>query len=160
MLTMIEHQTFTPLLLQKSDMMDKSIIVSNGTSECLLHNVGDYIKFVSQVLHDEDFLIELNKAMPFDKMVNATMNIGANRSVIKKMGVSVMRMDIEPSLYSLAITLMFKGNDGIMQNHSIFINACKTLKELQKLVTEENFKKEILILCKERILGKQMALAD
>ena len=76
------------------------------------------------------------------------------------MGVSVMRMDIEPSLYSLAITLMFKGNDGIMQNHSIFINACKTIKELQKLVTEENFKKEILILCKERILGKQMSLAD
>lgn len=160
MQTMIEHQTFTPLLLQKSDMMDKSIIVSNGTSECLLHNVGDYIKFVSQVLHDEDFLIELNKAMPFDKMVSATMNIGANGGVIKKMGVSIMRMDIEPSLYSLAITLMFKGNDGIMQNHSIFINACKTIKELQKLVTEENFKKEILILCKERILGKQMSLAD
>lgn len=130
-------------------MMDKSIIVSNGTSECLLHNVGDYIKFVSQVLHDEDFLIELNKAMPFDKMVSATMNIGANRSVIKKMGVSVMRMDIEPSLYSLAITLMFKGNDGIMQNHSIFINACKTLKELQKLVLKRISKKKFSFYVKK-----------
>lgn len=141
-------------------MMDKSIIISNSTPECLLQNIGDYIKFVSQVLHDENFLIELNKAMPFDKMISATMNIGANGGVIKKMGVSVMRMDIEPSLYSLAITLMFKGNDGIMQNHSIFINACKTIKELQKLVTEEKFKKQILILCEERILGKQMTLAD
>ena len=157
---LIECQTFTPLLLQKLDMMDKSIIISNSTPECLLQNIGDYIKFVSQVLHDENFLIELNKAMPFDKMISATMNIGANGGVIKKMGVSVMRMDIEPSLYSLAITLMFKGNDGIMQNHSIFINACKTIKELQKLVTEEKFKKQILILCEERILGKQMTLAD
>lgn len=141
-------------------MMNKSITLSNSTSERLLQNIGDYIKFVGQVLHDENFLIELNKAMPFDKMVSATMNIGANGGVIKKMGISVMRMDIEPSLYSLAITLMFKGKDGIIQNHSIFINACKTIKELQKLVTEENFKKEILILCEERIYGKQMALAD
>lgn len=141
-------------------MMNKSITLSNGTSERLLQNIGDYIKFVSQVLHDENFLIELNKAMPFDKMISATMNVGANGGVIKKMGISVMRMDIKPSLYSLAITFMFKGNNGIMQNHSIFINACKTIKELQQLVTEENFKKEILILCEKRILGKQMALAD
>lgn len=144
----------------KIDMMNKSITLSNGTSERLLQNIGDYIKFVSQVLHDENFLIELNKAMPFDKMISATMNVGANGGIIKKMGISVMRMDIKPSLYSLAITFMFKGNNGIMQNHSIFINACKTIKELQQLVTEENFKKEILILCEKRILGKQMALAD
>ena len=141
-------------------MMNKSITLSNSTSERLLQNIGDYTKFACQVLHDQNFLIELNKAMPFDKMVSATMNIGANGGAIKKMGVSVMRMDIEPSLYSLAITFMFKGSDGITQNHSIFINACKTIKELQKLVSEENFKKQILILCEERILGKQMTLAD
>lgn len=140
--------------------MNKSITLSNGSSERLLQNIEDYIKFVSQVLHDENFLIELNKAMPFDKMISTTMNVGVNGGVIKKMGISVMRMDIKPSLYSLAITFMFKGNNGIMQNHSIFINACKTIKELQQLVTEENFKKEILILCEIRILGKQMALAD
>ena len=120
---MIEHQTFTPLLLQKSDMMDRNIIICNGTSECLLYNIEDYIKFISQVLHDETFLMELNKTM-------------------------------------LAITLMFKGKDVIMQNHSIFVKACKTIEELQRLVAEENFKKEILSVCEEKILGKQMALAD
>lgn len=157
---MIEHQTFTPLLLQKSDMMDRNIIICNGTSECLLHNIEDYTKFISQVLHDETFLMELNKTMPFDKMVNATKNMGSHNGAIKKMGISVMRMDIEPSLYSLAITLMFKGKDGIMQNHSIFVKACKTIEELQRLVAEENFKKEILSVCEEKNLGKQMALAD
>jgi len=159
-LTSDRAPNFYASFITKINMMNKSITLSNSTPVRLLQNIGDYIKFVSQVLHDENFLIELNKAMPFDKMVSATMNIGVNGGVIKKMGISVMRMDIEPSLYSLAITLMFKGKDGIMQNHSIFINACKTIKELQKLVTEENFKKEILILCEERIYGKQMALAD
>lgn len=83
---MIEHQTFTPLLLQKSDMMDRNIIICNGTSECLLHNIEDYIKFISQVLHDETFLMELNKTMPFDKMVNATKNMGTHNGAIKKNG--------------------------------------------------------------------------
>lgn len=55
---------------------------------------------------------------------------------------------------------MFKGKDGIMQNHSIFVKACKTIEELQRLVAEENFKKEILSVWEEKILGKQMALAD
>ena len=155
---MIEHQTFTPLLLQKSDMMDRNIIICNGTSECLLHNIEDYTKFISQVLHDETFLMELNKTMPFDKMVNATKNMGTHNGAIKKMGISVMRMDIETPLYSLAGKN--KGKEGIMQNHSIFVKACKTIEELQRLVAEENFKKEILSVCEEKILGKQMALAD
>lgn len=140
--------------------MDKNIIVSNSTSECLLQNIEDYAKFVNQVLHDETFLIELNKSMPFDKMVNATKNMGTHNGAIKKMGISVMRMDIEPPLYSLAVTLVFKGKDSLMQNHSIFIKACKTIEELQRVVAEENFKKEILTVCEEKILGKEMALVD
>mgnify|MGYP006874214707 FL=1 len=140
--------------------MDKNIIISKSTSECLLQNIEDYAKFVNQVLHDETFLIELNKSMPFDKMVNATKNMGTHNGAIKKMGISVMRMDIEPPLYSLAVTLVFKGKDGLMQNHSIFIKACKTIEELQRVVAEENFKKEILTVCEEKILGKEMALVD
>lgn len=136
-------------------MMGRNIIIHNSTSVCLLHNIDDYIKFVSQVLHDETFLMELNKTMPFDKMVNATKNMETHNGVIKKMGIFVMRMDIKPSLYSLAITLMFKGKDGIMKNHSIFVKACKTIEELQRLVTEENFKKEILSVCEEKIYGNK-----
>lgn len=62
-----------------------------------------------------------------------------------------MRMDIEPPLYSIAITLQFKGRDGVIHDHSVFINACKTIEELQQLVTEENFKQEVLSLCEERV---------
>ena len=132
--------------------MNKEIIPSNSMTECLLKHVEDYTKFVSQILHDEAFLVELDKALPFDKMVHATMNIASNHTPIKKMGVSVMRMDIEPPLYSMAVTLQIKGKDDIVQNHSIFINACKTIKELQQLVTRENFKQEVLSLCEERVL--------
>ena len=113
-------------------MMSKEIALNNSITGILLKNVEDYTTFVSQVLHDETFLVELDKTLPFDKMVHATMNIASNHTPIKKMGVSVMRMDIEPPLYSMAVTLQLKGNDGIERNHSIFINACKTIKELQQ----------------------------
>ena len=141
-------------------MMNKEITISNSMSGSLSKNVEDYAKFVSQVLHDEAFLVELDKTLPFDKMVHATMNIASNHTAIKKMGVSVMRMDIEPPLYSMAVTLQFKGKDGIVKNHSVFINACKNIEELQQLTAENSFKKEVLTLCEERGLGKQMVLTD
>ena len=137
-------------------MMNKEIVISKSMSKSVWKNVEDYAKFVSQVLHDETFLVELDKTLPFDKMVHATMNIASNHTIIKKMGVSVMRMDIEPPLYSMAVTLQFKGKDGIVQNHSVFVNACKTIKELQQLVTEDNFKKEVLSLCEEIVLKKSV----
>ena len=134
--------------------MNKEITISNSLSRDLQKNVEDYAKFVFQVLHDETFLVDLDKTLPFDKMVHATMNIASNHTIIKKMGVSVMRMDIEPPLYSMAVTLQLKGEYGIVQNHSVFMNACKTIEELQQLVTEERFKKEVLSLCKEKVLEK------
>lgn len=135
-------------------MMNKEITISNSLSRDLQKNVEDYAKFVFQVLHDETFLVDLDKTLPFDKMVHATMNIASNHTIIKKMGVSVMRMDIEPPLYSMAVTLQLKGEYGIVQNHSVFVNACKTIEELQQLVTEERFKKEVLLLCEEKVLEK------
>lgn len=141
-------------------MMNNDCMIGNDTSKYLLKSVKDFATFVCQVLHDETFLVELNRTMPFDKMVHATKNMGMNSLGIKKMGISVMRMDIEPPLYSLAVTLMFKGADGLMQNHSIFINACKTIEELQQFTGEEDFKKEVLSLCEERVLGNQLVLTD
>lgn len=135
-------------------MINKEITISNSLSRDLQKNVEDYAKFVFQVLHDETFLVDLDKTLPFDKMVHATMNIASNHTIIKKMGVSVMRMDIEPPLYSMAVTLQLKGEYGIVQNHSVFVNACKTIEELQQLVTEERFKKEVLLLCEEKVLEK------
>lgn len=141
-------------------MMNKDYVNGDDTLKYLQQSVEGYAAFVRQVLYDETFLVELNRTMPFDKMVHAVKNLGMNSLGIKKMGISVMRMDIEPPLYSLAVTLMFKGADGLMQNHSIFINACKTIEELQQLAAEEDFKKEVLSLCEDRVLGNKLVLTD
>lgn len=132
-------------------MMNKDITLSSSMSERLLKNVETYTMIVSQVLHDETFFVELDKTLPFDKMVHATMNIASNHTSIKKIGVSVMRMDIKPPLYSMAVTLQLKEKDGLVRNHSVFINACKTVEELQQLVIGEKFKQEVLSLCEERV---------
>lgn len=65
-------------------MMNKDITLSSSMSGRLLKNVEAYTMFVSQVLHDETFLVELDKTLPFDKMVHATMNIASNHTSIKK----------------------------------------------------------------------------
>lgn len=42
-------------------MMNKEIVISKSMSKSVWKNVEDYAKFVSQVLHDETFLVELDK---------------------------------------------------------------------------------------------------
>lgn len=132
-------------------MADKTKEVSNETSKLLLQNVNDYAAFVGQVLHDETFLTNLKQILPFDKLVGATKNLVNNGLGIKKMGIAVMRMDIDQPLYSLAVTLCYRGADGEWQNESIFINACKTIDELQQLATDDNFRREVVSLCEERV---------
>lgn len=51
----------------------------------------------------------------------------------------------------MAVTLQLKEKDGLVRNHSAFINACKTVEELQQLVIGEKFKQEVLSLCEERV---------
>lgn len=51
----------------------------------------------------------------------------------------------------MAVTLQLKEKDGLVRNHSVFINACKTVEELQQLVIGEKFKQEVLSLCEERV---------
>lgn len=47
--------------------MSKDITISNNMTVYLLKNVENYAKFVSQVLHDETFLVELDKTLPLTR---------------------------------------------------------------------------------------------
>lgn len=135
-------------------MMRKTNVASDEALKLLSQNVEEYAVFASQVLHDETFLMDLKQILPFDKLVNATKNLPTHCFGITKMGIAVMRMDIDRPLYSLAVTLSYRAADESLQNESIFINACKTIEELQQLVTEDDFKHEVVSLCAERVFDR------
>lgn len=109
---------------------------NNSSIECLQQNVDKFVAFVNQVLNDNKFIERLDRLLPFDNMANATMNLRLN--VIKSIGFSLMRMDIVPALYSLAITLAINSDGEKTRKYSVFIVACKTIKSIQDFVNKKN----------------------
>lgn len=130
--------------------MDKEFIFTDSTKALFLDNVGKFVDFVNQVIHDEEFLRCVEELLPFDGAAHASMNIIPERQLIRKMGVMIVRMDLEPSLFSLAITITIdKGGEGL-QGFSIFLTACKTIEELQEYVSGEQFREEVIEQCSNR----------
>lgn len=130
--------------------MDKEFIFTDRTKVLSLDNVGKFVDFVNQVIHDEEFLRCVEELLPFDGAAHASMNIIPEKQLIKKMGVMIVRMDLEPSLFSLAVTITIdKGGEGV-QGVSIFLTACKTIEELQAYVSGEQFREEVIEQCSHR----------
>lgn len=128
--------------------MDKEFIFTDNTKVLSLDNVGKFVDFVNQVIHDEEFLRCVEELLPFDGAAHASMNIIPEKQLIKKMGVMIVRMDLEPSLFSLAVTID-KGGEGL-QGVSIFLTACKTIEELQAYVSGDQFREEVIEQCSHR----------
>lgn len=122
---------------------------NNSSIECLQQNVDKFVAFVNQVLNDNKFIERLDRLLPFDNMANATMNLKLN--VIKSIGFSLMRMDIVPALYSLAITLAINSDGEKTRKYSVFIVACKTIKSIQDFVNKKEFRDKVENLCIKRI---------
>lgn len=122
---------------------------NNSSIECLQQNVDKFVAFVNQVLNDNKFIERLDRLLPFDNMANATMNLSLN--VIKSIGFSLMRMDIVPASYSLAITLAINSDGEKTRKYSVFIVACKTIKSIQDFVNKKEFRDKVENLCIKRI---------
>lgn len=131
--------------------MDEEFIVNKSINELLLKNVNDFTGFVSRVMCDESFIGEMDRLLPFDKMVCASQNINDRYTVLKKLGIAVMRMDFSPALYSLAITLTVMNPYDKPMDFLLFIRACKTKEELSLIMQEEGFKQKVLSLCQDKI---------
>lgn len=131
--------------------MDEGVIVNKSINELLLKNVNDFTGFVSRVMCDESFIGQMYRLLPFDKMVSASQNINDRHTVLKKLGIAVMRMDFSPALYSLAITLTVMNPYDKPTDFLVFIRACKTEEELKMIIREKSFRQKVLSLCRDKI---------
>lgn len=102
----------------------------------------EYIAFVRRCLDNEDFVGAMHTLLPFEKGVQSMMEIDDDASIVKSIGLSVMRMDFSPPLFSLGISMekVAEENDSVCS--TIFIAACRTLEELRKYVRTEDFVKQ------------------
>ena len=111
-------------------------VVSNRTKE--------FTEYISRCLDDDDFVDAMNDLLPFDKCLLSKMNIEDDASIVKSMGLSIMRMEPESPLFSLGISIEIAGDaENKAVTSTIFMFACRTLEDLRKAVKCENFEMKV-----------------
>lgn len=110
-------------------------IVSNRAKE--------FTEYVAKCLDDDDFVDAMNNLLPFDKCLQSKMKIEDEATILKSLGLSVMRMELDPPRFSLGVSMEIEGskeNEAI--NSTVFIAACRTIEELRAYVRTEDFVKQ------------------
>lgn len=127
--------------------MDKELISTCRVKAFLSANVENFARFADQVIHDEEFLKCAEELLPFEGMACASMNVLPERQAVRKMGVMLMRMDLEPPLFSLAVTVTTDVDGAARQDVSVFLAACKSIAELQAYVKGGKFREDVVEQC-------------
>jgi len=104
------------------------------------NQIKEYIEFVSKCLDNDDFVDAMNELLPFDNCVQSRMKLAGDTSVVKSMGLSIMRMEIDPPLFSLGVSIEIadRGGNGTTSS-TTFMVACKTIEELREYVQTDEF---------------------
>lgn len=104
------------------------------------NRLREYIEFVSKCLDNDDFVDAMSELLPFDNCVQSRMKVAGDTSVVKSMGLSIMRMEIDPPLFSLGVSIEIADRGGNeTTNSTTFMVACKTIEELRGYVQTDEF---------------------
>lgn len=104
----------------------------------------EYLEFVTRCLDDEEFVKAMYELLPFNNVVQAKLKIVDDASPVKSMGLSIMRMELDPPLFSLGISIKIAGSEvNKAVNSTVFIAACRTLEELRKYVKSDAFSEQV-----------------
>ena len=107
------------------------------------NRVKEFTEYVAKCLDDDDFVDAMNNLLPFDKCLQSKMKIEDEATILKSLGLSVMRMELDPPRFSLGVSMEFEGSkENEATNSTVFIAACRTIEDLRAYVRTEDFAKQ------------------
>lgn len=99
-----------------------------------------FIDFVKKCLDTEEFINCVNALLPFDKFAQAKLRIVNDASRVKSLGMSIMRIEFEPALFSLGINIeIVEREHGCSQNQTVFVSACQSMDDLRRYAKSDDF---------------------
>ena len=102
--------------------------------------MGNYVDFVTMCLKNENFVLAMNALLPFDNFASDSLLVLDNNIGLSKMGVAVMRVDLDPDLFSLGISLEIEESEcNLPFACTTLLTGCMTLEDLRKHVLTEEF---------------------
>ena len=122
----------------------KEMNLCQQAKDSVRNMMGRYLTFVNLCLYDERYIETMENLLPFDHFARAKQKLEGNQYNINSLGISVMRMDFEPSVFSLGISIeIAEGVSNSENNTTILISACRTLEQLRDYVQTESFEKVV-----------------
>ena len=113
------------------------------TKSFISQNMKDYLDFAVKILDDEEFIKSAMALLPFDNFDDARLRFMDASSQVKNMGLSLMKNELEPSKYSLGVSIELVGNDGKENiDTTAFIIAGRTINDLKEFVGSDQFAKD------------------
>ncbi len=108
-------------------------------------NIRKYAGFAQSFLKQMETKEATQQLLPFDGTLQEYMRFLDSESMLNNLGISLMKMDLKPNLYSLGISFEIK-NESSDKGHEtiIWITACKTIEELETFVCTDDFQTESL----------------
>ena len=112
----------------------------------------DFLDFVCKSLNDEKVIRKTKALLPFDNFVSSRLHIVDDNQLVKSMGFSIMRMEVEPATFSLGISIEIGvGTYNNKSNTTLFIAAFKTMEQLGEYVKNEPFSSTVSEYFEEEI---------
>ena len=106
-----------------------------------VHNwMGNYVDFVTMCLENENFVLAMHALLPFDNFASDSLLVLDNNTGVSKMGLAIMRVDMDPDLFSLGISLEIEESEcNLPFACTTLLTGCMTLENLRKHVLTEEF---------------------
>ncbi len=122
---------------------EKRTTNSQQAKDIVYNIVKEFSEYVAKFLDDDGFVDAANNLLPFDKCVQSKMKMEDDTTILKTIGLSIMRMELDPPLFSLGVNIEIAGSEGNgATDTTIFIAACRTIEELRAYVRTEDFVKQ------------------
>ncbi len=123
---------------------DAELMLGCQLTQMAVHDcMDDFIDFARMFMADPGVIDAAGKLLPFDNEVEGSLELVSQDCLVKKMGLNLMRMDLEPALYTMGLVLTLKESQfNEEKKYVIFFSACKTFEGYQNLVNAPSFREE------------------
>ena len=117
-----------------------AMILCQKEKDVVEKKMKEFLNFVVKSLDSKSIAKASEALLPFDNFVSAKQCFVDESSLIRSMGFSLMRMELEPSTFSLGISIEICGGTYNNKTDSILlITAFKTMTQLSEYVRSDGF---------------------
>lgn len=122
------------------------------TQQAVHDYMDDFVDYAQRFLADPEVRDAASQSLPFDGGIEGCVRFINGGCIVKEMGIHLMRMDLEPEIYSMGVVLILdECQFSEEKKYVAYISACLTIEGNLSLVNEPKFREDAEAIFRSRI---------